>query len=51
MTYKSIDYVNNQDDVVNYSTGFVNSLEFPGLPLHNLQLKIGLVVIMLRKKN
>jgi hypothetical protein len=44
MTYKSIDSVSNQDDVVDYPTEFVNSLEWPGLPFHNLQLKIGSVV-------
>jgi ATP-dependent DNA helicase PIF1 len=51
MTYKSIDSVANQDDVVNYSTEFLNSLELPGLLSHNLQLKIGSVIIMLRNIN
>lgn len=41
----------NQDDVVNYPTDFLNSLELPGLPPHNLQLKEGSVVIMLRNIN
>lgn len=41
----------NQDDVVNYPTEFLNSLELPGLPPHNLQLKVGSVVIMLRNIN
>ncbi|XP_050063152.1 ATP-dependent DNA helicase pif1-like [Aphis gossypii] len=33
------------------STGFLNSLDLPGLPPHNLQLKVGSVVIMLRNIN
>ncbi|XP_015376060.1 PREDICTED: uncharacterized protein LOC107170449 [Diuraphis noxia] len=49
MTYKSIDSVANQDDVDNYSTEFLNSLELPRS--HNLQLKIGSVIIMLRNIN
>ena len=41
----------NQDDVVNYPTEFLNSLELPGLQPHNLQLKVGSIVIMLRNIN
>ncbi|XP_055905144.1 uncharacterized protein LOC129940729 [Eupeodes corollae] len=48
---KSVDTVMNQDDVVNFPTEFLNSLESPRLPTHNLQLKVGSVVIMLRKIN
>jgi len=51
VTYKSIDSVTNQDDVVNYPTEFLNSLELPELPPHNLQLKVGSVIIMLRNIN
>uniref|UniRef100_A0A2S2Q5R1 DNA helicase Pif1-like 2B domain-containing protein n=1 Tax=Sipha flava TaxID=143950 RepID=A0A2S2Q5R1_9HEMI len=51
MTYKSIDSVTDQDDVIDYPTEFSNSLELPGLPSHNLQLKIGSVIIMLRNIN
>ena len=51
MVYKSIDSVINQDDDVRYPTEFLNSLELPGLPPHNLQLKIGSVIIMLRNIN
>lgn len=49
--YKSVDSVTNDDDVVNYPTEFLNSLELPGLPPHNLQVKIGSVIIMLRNIN
>lgn len=41
----------NQDDVVNYPTEFLNLLELPGLPPHNLQLKVGSVFMMLRNIN
>ncbi|KAJ8874130.1 hypothetical protein PR048_024972 [Dryococelus australis] len=49
-TYKSVDSATNQDDV-NYSPEFLNSLDLPGLPPHNLQLKVGSVIIMLRNIN
>ncbi|XP_017476411.1 PREDICTED: ATP-dependent DNA helicase pif1-like [Rhagoletis zephyria] len=51
VSFKSVDTVINQDDVVNYPTEFLNSLELAGLPPHNLQLKVGSVVIMLRNIN
>jgi hypothetical protein len=51
MSYKSVDSITNQNDVVNYPTEFLNSLELPGLPPHNLQLKVGSVIIMLRNIN
>lgn len=51
VSFKSVDTVMNQDNVVNYPTEFLNSLELPGLPPHNLQLKVGSVVIMLRNIN
>ncbi|KAJ8891306.1 hypothetical protein PR048_010822, partial [Dryococelus australis] len=38
VTYKSVDSATNQDDV-NYQAEFFNSLDLPGLPPHNLQLK------------
>ncbi|XP_053956328.1 uncharacterized protein LOC128861977 [Anastrepha ludens] len=51
VSFKSVDTVMSLDDVVNYSTEFSNSLELSGLPPHNLQLKIGSDVIMLRNIN
>ena len=50
-SFKSIDSITNPNEIVNYSTKFLNSLDFPGLPPHNLQLKFGLVIIMLQYLN
>jgi len=50
-TYKSIDMVINQDEVVNYSTEFLNSLDLPGMPSHVLTMEICMPIILLRKIN
>jgi PIF1 helicase. len=33
-SFKSVNTVINQDDVVNYPTEFLNSMDLPGLPPH-----------------
>ncbi|UYV80385.1 hypothetical protein LAZ67_19000038 [Cordylochernes scorpioides] len=50
-TYTSIDTVLNEDEAVNYPTEFLNCLDLPGFPLHVLQLKTGVPIILLRNIN
>jgi hypothetical protein len=49
-TYRAIDTVadDDPDEVANYPTEFLNSLEPSGLPPYNLTLKVGSVVMLLR---
>ncbi|XP_066228790.1 ATP-dependent DNA helicase PIF1-like [Saccopteryx leptura] len=51
VTYKIVDTVVEADEVVNYLTEFLNSLDLPGMPLHILQLKIGVPITMLLNIN
>ena len=49
--YFSINAGLNDDDKLHYPTEFLNSLEGPGLPQHELQLKIGAPIMLLRNLN
>jgi hypothetical protein len=51
MLYKSIDTVCDVTEAVNYPTEFLNLLDLPSMPPHNLQLKVGSPVILLRNLN
>jgi hypothetical protein len=51
VSYKSIDTVCNATEAVNYPIEFLNSLDLPGKPPNNLQLKVGTSVILLRNLN
>jgi hypothetical protein len=54
MTYKSCDSICNastDNDDEMYPTEFLNTLTFPGTPNHELKLKVGLPVMLLRNIN
>lgn len=49
--YKSIDTMMDQDETVNFPTEFLNSLNPPSMSPHELKLKIGSPVILIRNLN
>jgi hypothetical protein len=51
VSYKSIDTVCDATEAVNYPIEFLNSLDLPGMPSYNLQLKVGSPIILLRNMN
>jgi ATP-dependent DNA helicase PIF1 len=51
VSYKFTDTVCDATEAVNYTAGFLNSLDLSGMVPHNLQLKVGSPVIFLRNLN
>nr|XP_042904249.1 ATP-dependent DNA helicase PIF1-like [Parasteatoda tepidariorum] len=51
VTYKSVDAVCDPMEAAYFPTEFLNSLDLPGMPPHNLVLKVGSPVILLRNLN
>ncbi|VVC45795.1 DNA helicase Pif1-like, partial [Cinara cedri] len=41
----------DDSEAVNFPTECLNSLDLPGMPPHNLQLKVGSAIILLRNLN
>ena len=48
ISFKSIDTVIDENEAVNFPTEFLNSLDLPGLPSYNIQLKVGPAIFLLR---
>jgi ATP-dependent DNA helicase PIF1 len=53
VTYKSIDSVSSEDpdEISNFPTEFLNTLQVSGIPPHELKLAVGTVVILLKNIN
>ena len=50
-SYYSVDNISSQDQSINYSTEFLNSLEPIGTTLHNILLKLGAPIILICNLN
>jgi len=45
--YPSLDFVMELEDVVHHPNGFLHTFNLPGIPLHNVCLKIGAPIVLL----
>jgi len=48
ISFKSINTVTDKNEIVDYTTKFLNSLDFPRFSPHNLRLKIGSPIVFIR---
>jgi len=51
ISFKSINTVTNENEIINYSTESLNLLDLPGFPPHNIRFKIGSPIILFWNMN
>jgi ATP-dependent DNA helicase PIF1 len=51
VVYKSSDTVSHEEEALSFPNEFLNSVEYGGIPPHELKLKVGVPIMMLRNLN
>jgi len=51
ISFKSIDTMADENEIINYPTEILNSLDSPGFLPHDLRLKISCPIILFRRLN